>query len=490
MVTIEDVLAQAQGLQPSNGMTVDDVEAAMISREPSVPVSPLAVAQQYQPSMAQQPQQPDQYDRVTQMLMKAQQQPQGEPMTGLDIFQNYAATVGTGKDYRSVSDAEIARRQLMQDRQVQSGKDLLAVAEQKAASGDLRFKKLIERIKLFTGDDPEGQAAALEWLDNPNNTGGVDVDPDNGAQIVSLLGKFSQQTGYKSYDLAYQKQKKQLELEQMAALSERYKAQASGVGGGGSTKDERLLQAQIEDMRARGVPEDQIIKFEDETRRAMLATSARGGRNAETTAIEKAAGEDFAILKDQYANSNGDLTAVQMALNASDKLGRWGQNRFTGSISKALSSAGQQLNVQSVEQALNRVQQTKGAISNAEMDLFMKTAANPDNNFETNQMILKMAQAALLRVQQKYLFTREFMKREGTTLGADEAFARFAEENPIFTLSPNNEVTMLKKIEDVKKDKTWAKYLNQPEPVTYSAENPVNGGKPSNPVIDASEYFK
>lgn len=483
MATIEDVLARAQGLQPIDGMTLDDVESAMISREPVEPVSPLSMAQQYSQPV---PQQPDQYDRVTQMLMKAQMQPQGDLMTGLDIFKNYAATVGTGKDYRTVSDQEIARRQLMQDRQVQSGKDLLAIAEQKAAAGDKSFARMLERVKLFTGDDLEGQASALEYLESLP----YDIDPSNTAQVISELGKWSQQSGYKSYDLAYQKQKKQLELEQMAALSDRYKAQASGVGGGGSTKDERLLQAQIEDMRARGVPEDQILKFEDETRRAILATAARGGRNAETTAIEKAAGEDFAVLKDQYANSNSDLTAIQTALNASNKLGRFGQNRFAGSISKALSSAGQQLNVQSVEQALNRVQQTKGAISNAEMDLFMNSAANTNNNFETNQMILKMAQAALLRVRQKYEFTREFMKREGTSLGADEAFARFSEENPIFTLGADNKIQLLKTIDDVKKDKSWINYL---EPVTYSAESPVAPAatqQSAQPVIDASEYFK
>ena len=468
MVSIADVLARAQQIpdeeiDPIGGMTMDDVQSAMMSQEPET-------RQQYAEPMMQQP---DQYDRITQLLQQAQQQPQGEPLSGLDIFKNYAATVGTGKDYRTVADAEIARRTTAQDRQVQSGKDLLAVAEQKAASGDRAFGRMLERVKLFTGDDPEGQAQAMEYLESLP----YDVDPSNAAQVLSELGKWSQKSGYKSYDLQYQKQKKQLELQQMQAQADLYNAKALGGGGtgsGGSTKFERNKNRLIElagrsDLNPLEKQELEILKL-------AVDTEARGGMDPYQRKLGMETGADMANVQDTYNNTEMNLVAIDQALAASSDPKMQGplKQGYFAQMLPNMSEESQVIDAQGLQQALSYVQQTKGAISNAEMGLFINASVGTGRNPERNQSLLQAAKAALVRNKQKFEFINAYTNMGGTPQEAITAFAKFAQANPIIKAKGAG-IELLKPIEQIQNDRSWEAYLPQ-EDRTFGAENPVNGG--------------
>jgi hypothetical protein len=139
-----------------------------------------------------------------------------------------------------------------------------------------------------------------------------------------------------------------------------------------------------------------------------------------------------------------------------------------------MSEESQVIDAQGLQQALSYVQQTKGAISNAEMGLFINASVGTGRNPERNQSLLQAAKAALVRNKQKFEFINAYTNMGGTPQEAITAFAKFAQANPIIKAKGAG-IELLKPIEQIQNDRSWEAYLPQ-EDRTFGAENPVNGG--------------
>jgi hypothetical protein len=170
------------------------------------------------------------------------------------------------------------------------------------------------------------------------------------------------------------------------------------------------------------------------------------------------------------------LAGVEQAV---EELGPLGQGAFVGNIPfiQNVSTAAQTLNSQSTKDALQFVNQTKGAVSDREMTMFRQASVGTDKNIEFNRNYIAAARATLIRQQQQQQFFNAYFTAYGTLEGAFGAFKKYADDNPIFQWN-NNEVTLLKTPDDVEQDQS---YLN------YIAEAPKNIRNQTQQIFDLQE---
>jgi hypothetical protein len=83
--------------------------------------------------------------------------------------------------------------------------------------------------------------------------------------------------------------------------------------------------------------------------------------------------------------------------------------------------------------ALAKVQQTKGAISNAEMTLFMAASPGMQQTQEGNAALLDMIDAIADRQIERVQKMEEWRAQKGTLSGFEAEWARYIESNPIVT---------------------------------------------------------
>lgn len=141
-----------------------------------------------------------QQDRITEILRNRTKQP---------TMQDYNA-LAAGNMYSPQNFVQQAY-QLDQQRQQQALNDevnILNIFEQRKAQGDAQAKALDEKIKLFAGNDPQGMALFLQELNNDPE----DIDPSNSYQIMTKLAQIQKRTGYKNPEMAYEEQKRRLDL--------------------------------------------------------------------------------------------------------------------------------------------------------------------------------------------------------------------------------------------------------------------------------------
>jgi hypothetical protein len=148
-----------------------------------------------------------QYDRITQIL-QSQSAPKMRELDPTDSASAFISALGGNQSY---SDVYKGRQQdtYNQERQVQSDElnremGILDVFERKKAAGDAQAQALDAKIKLFTGDDPEGMAIFLEQLHNDPD----EIDAGNSYQVMTKLAGIAKRTGYKSPQM---KQKQQMD---------------------------------------------------------------------------------------------------------------------------------------------------------------------------------------------------------------------------------------------------------------------------------------
>lgn len=89
-------------------------------------------------------------------------------------------------------------------------------------------------------------------------------------------------------------------------------------------------------------------------------------------------------------------------------------------------------NTLNVKEMLTYVQQTKGAISEAENRLFASAAVGEDKTPEGNTLIALATKYAQMRTQEKATFYEEWRRRYPSLDGAQRAFQQYAEDNPLF----------------------------------------------------------
>lgn len=86
-----------------------------------------------------------------------------------------------------------------------------------------------------------------------------------------------------------------------------------------------------------------------------------------------------------------------------------------------------------LEVALQKVQQTKGAISNAEMNLFMAASPGMQQTAEGNAALLDMADAIADRAIQRAQEMERWRAQNGTMSGFEAAWSEYINANPIVT---------------------------------------------------------
>lgn len=86
-----------------------------------------------------------------------------------------------------------------------------------------------------------------------------------------------------------------------------------------------------------------------------------------------------------------------------------------------------------LEVALQKVQQTKGAISNAEMNLFMAASPGMQQTAEGNAALLDMAESIADRAIQRVQEMEMWRQRNGTIQGFEAAWSEYINSNPIVT---------------------------------------------------------
>lgn len=168
-----------------------------------------------------------------------------------------------------------------------------------------------------------------------------------------------------------------------------------------------------------------------------------------------------------------DLEKTEAA--AKNTFSRFGMNLTTGA--SVLKEAG-------TKGALAFVSQTKGAISNAEMELFKQASVSEDNPRAFNLTVLAASKAVLLREKQKADFVDAWTKQYGTTDGAFDAFRKFADDNALIAQGKKpGTLVLLKEPKDIAKDTSYLKYLDpnytkgEDKEVPKGTPSPVKGAE-------------
>lgn len=138
------------------------------------------------------------YDRITQIL-----QSQARPPDANERFASLIARGGAG-----FLDSE---RQYQQD-QLSNQMNILKVFEAQKAMGNRDAIALESKIKMFTGEDPDGMALIIQELNKDTKA----HDP-NSPQMYSAIADVARRIGYVSPNLEMEKQKQQLELQKTQA---------------------------------------------------------------------------------------------------------------------------------------------------------------------------------------------------------------------------------------------------------------------------------
>lgn len=94
-------------------------------------------------------------------------------------------------------------------------------------------------------------------------------------------------------------------------------------------------------------------------------------------------------------------------------------------------AARETINQFNIVNALQYVQQTKGAISNMEMNAFMNASPGLQNTKENNAELAKLVIAANERIKQQKKFFDQWRSRYGSFVGAGETWEAYLEQHPL-----------------------------------------------------------
>lgn len=140
-------------------------------------------------------------DKITEILQRrAQPEPVSTQEMGSMAFGN-ALNRFTGGNVQNVLQAikgveseRLGQAQAQQDREFAQAKGLYDVFEQQREAGDKQAQALFDKMNMFTGGDPEGNAMFLEALHSDPE----DVDPSNAYQVMTKLAGIAKKSGYVS----------------------------------------------------------------------------------------------------------------------------------------------------------------------------------------------------------------------------------------------------------------------------------------------------
>lgn len=184
-------------------------------------------------------------------------------------------------------------------------------------------------------------------------------------------------------------------------------------------------------------------------------------RNASAKSSGKDVGIDYADIMKQAATFDTDLTNLEAASAAVEALGPSGQGPLVGKITPLMSDNAGILNNANVNQALQKVKLTKGAISDAEMELFGSASIGNKNKYEVNRALIAGAKAVLARAKQRAKFFEAWKAaNNGSLSGSYNAFSQYASDNPILRKGAGDTpVELVKPIEMIMSDNSWRSYV-------------------------------
>jgi hypothetical protein len=205
---------------------------------------------------------------------------------------------------------------------------------------------------------------------------------------------------------------------------------------------------------------DEYRALQREGRKEEIAISKEERKNKDTAwrdALKNKDSDIFAAVK-ASGSYEKNLSTLQAAKKANEKLnvGTFSYKRLPG---VTLTKEAQALNIQKVEGALSKVQETVGAISNAEMDLFGQASVNPSNLKSTNESLLNLRIVQTIRTKQ---FADFMNKAQLAGLSVEEARDRwgtYIENTPVFSSEDGVTINLNTTVDALKKDKTYLAYL-------------------------------
>lgn len=151
-------------------------------------------------------------DRITAMLQKRSQPQEISPWQRMQAGK--AAMAGAGYGGQGIEEILSAINQPQreaEDRAIESTKALYDIFEEKRSGGDKQAQALFDKVRLFTGDDPDGISMFIEQLHNDPDS----IDPGNAYQVMTKLAQIKKQTGYESPALSLDRMKKEAEIQKL-----------------------------------------------------------------------------------------------------------------------------------------------------------------------------------------------------------------------------------------------------------------------------------
>jgi hypothetical protein len=240
-------------------------------------------------------------------------------------------------------------------------------------------------------------------------------------------------------------------------------------GGGGGTAFERLSQ-KVQD----GTATPQEVQW--------VETQSRGGMDAFTKETQKARGKiQGTTLGDLEASiPDIDATLAQLDLVENSISGVTGMQRgatvlgvpesVVAGATDLLggdSSPYSILSQQSTKSALEYVNKTKGAVSDAEMAMFKSASLGPDKSPDFNKTMISIAKAIMARKSQEYAFKKAWFDAYGedadTTKEANLAWKDYIEKNKILEINGSN-ARLLRPVEEIMADTSYMSMIDPSMP--------------------------
>lgn len=246
------------------------------------------------------PQLAQQYDRITQIL---QQQSAPQINSAMPNANSQMAELGALSSGNGAQGYVQNIRQQQQD-QLSSQADLLKVVQDRIDQGDKEAAAVQDKLKLFTGNDPNGMSSFYDWAQaHPDNI--------NSQNLMSYAGRWARETGYSSPDLTMAKQKQQLELQKTGAEINKINAEAKN-GGAGHTPASIVLANEMAKARDDGDMQryNDLLIASKSLEKGQTINSAGG--------IENMQGVENAIQGQSFSKGFGKAKGTELGTKAAN----------------------------------------------------------------------------------------------------------------------------------------------------------------------------
>lgn len=401
-------------------------------------------------------------DRITDMLSSS------------NVDTNY------GSDYVSyMTGGGQPPAQRQQERAIAAENQIMQAMQQKIAMQDMQAQRLDSMIKSYTGNDTDGYAKALGYLESLPE----DVDPYNSPQVMGHLNQWKQGSGYVNPEVAQRQQQAQLDMQkEMLGMSKTRVDIAKGLEEIRKSRLPKQVTAQSaagkiqSDLREGFITEEQAQKAIDAIGAPKVNVTV--GSPLQETESKKVIGKelgqqyaDYAIKAPMQAQSKlanldrldslskqiktgkgqqslNEIAAISKGLFGLD-LQQLGLD-VNPSVADAITSLSNQIALEFRETASGAGM--PGSLSDSDRVFLLEITPNMSDTpegFKLKVDYMRRLQERKIEVAKKM---REYRKKNGEF---DEAFfdelKQWSDDNPLFTDADIEKVLTVKKEPEVMK---------------------------------------